>query len=93
MTATDLRHSRMDMEEMWSQLADPILRASMGQANVHGEHLAEVLRAGMLKRLLRILFDFSPLAERFDYPPCRGVSISESPAARLDFGSSLCARC
>lgn len=79
-TAAELRNAHIDIEELWSKTADPFLRAAAGQANVHGEHIVEVLKAGMLKRLLRILFDFYPLAERFDYPPRRGVRMSQSPA-------------
>lgn len=91
-TATVLRYAHIDIEELWSQFASSFINVSVGEVRVNDKHLIELLKSGMLKRLLRILFDFWSLAEKFDYPLPRGTSISKSHAVRPSSRYAMCSQ-
>ena len=82
LTVTKLRYTNVDIDGVWSQLMDSFVESAADRAGEGGERLVKALEAGMVRRLLRTLFDFYPLVESFDYPP-RGTGKHQSPAVRL----------
>lgn len=81
-TLTKSRSAHIDIVDEWKYVSDAFWEAATNQASEHGERLIKVLKAGILERLLRILFDFYALAERVVYSSPRNLNVVGSPAVR-----------